>query len=547
MALIKKCATCSNKGFSLKLSDGLCPDCAEELKFIERSYISALQKLSNSTYDKNEITHMIKEILLKLPKFNKMNISVKLDDCITLLSKLDKNSPTDKKEIESDEPMEVMEGEPVLVPYSSTQEMSMPTEIKAPSISEPSNQSIESLESLLASLVVDSPTEVIDEVVDIPLSNDNEVMENSLSPSEPLEEIVEDSIDSSNNLSADISNILNNTKLTNNNFDVDNNPTDITISDSNDYDSTENSNTFTKLSESNDLVDTPLSHEVADETIDEHIDSIKPLVFEEKIKEPSTPSIKDNLYLQTSKLISILKDRHSHINDLAQNLFLLKDTYMPVLKENSIFEVDDINIEKLIKDTIKILVIRTNQKEENLYDFFNYVVFAIQTNGIRTKSNDILEISALKIRYGKIVDEFYTFINPMKSIELAIQRSTGITNADIMDAPTFDEAIPDFMSFADGLKLISHNSKFMTAFLNNKYHILNGCDIPNKVGCSMDLYRTRFRDYYGEPAKAVDILHCATDILSFEEVSIINTHNSIAISTAYGTYEIYEKLKYKYK
>ena len=511
MALIKKCATCSSKGLSLKLSDGLCPNCTEELKNIEQAYISTLQKLSTPTYDKIEITNSIKEILLKLPKFSNINTSVKIIDCINLLSNLTSNIETTINDMDSTKNSEFKEGEPVLTAYSYTEDMVS---------SKPINSTV--FIDVDEDTIIDATCEIIDDDINNENSNTIEAIE----PSESLlqHSVVDSNYEVWNDSEAEIK--IDTELDTRNDIDVTCEVEAKAISENN-------------MTEEYD--------DIPDEISEQHIDSINPIDSNDDTLEQSSSTVKNSLYAQTSELISILQDKHSSINDLAQNLFLLKDTYLPVLKENSIFEVDDVNLETLIKTVTKTLVIRTNQKEADLYDFFNYVAYAIQTNGIRPKFNDIIEISALKVRYGKIVDKFYTLVNPLKSIELHVQSTTGISNDSILDAPTFDIVIPDFIAFADGLKLISHNSKFMSAFLANKYNILYDEPLPNRLGCSMDLYRVRYKSYHGEPATAVDILTCAKDVLSSDNVITINSYNSIATSICYGTYELYEKLKFRYK
>ncbi len=99
---------------------------------------------------------------------------------------------------------------------------------------------------------------------------------------------------------------------------------------------------------------------------------------------------------------------------------------------------------------------------------WNYVVVDIETTGINPTSNYITEIGAVKIIDGQVKKQYSQLINPKVSISPQITQITGIDNAMVENAPSFEEVIPEFLTFVEDLPLIGHNILFDFSFL--KYH-----------------------------------------------------------------------------
>lgn len=87
----------------------------------------------------------------------------------------------------------------------------------------------------------------------------------------------------------------------------------------------------------------------------------------------------------------------------------------------------------------------------------NYVIFDIETTGISSNYDEVIEISAVKVRAGKVVDEFDTLVNPGRGIPYGASRVNGITDKMVADAPPFCDALKDFLDFVGEDVLAGHN------------------------------------------------------------------------------------------
>ena len=112
-------------------------------------------------------------------------------------------------------------------------------------------------------------------------------------------------------------------------------------------------------------------------------------------------------------------------------------------------------------DDLKSFII--NSKGQSLDD--SYVVFDIETTGLNPKFCKIIEIGAVKIEGGEIVGEFSKFINPEIPIPYKITELTSITDEMVMDSPTIDVILPEFLEFIGDSSVVAHNAQFDTSFI----------------------------------------------------------------------------------
>ncbi len=112
-------------------------------------------------------------------------------------------------------------------------------------------------------------------------------------------------------------------------------------------------------------------------------------------------------------------------------------------------------------DDLKDII--TNSKGQSLND--TYVVFDIETTGFSPVNNRIIEIGAVKVENGKIVDRFSSFVNPKVPIPYRIEELTSINDRMVEDAPEINVVLPLFMDFCRGSVLVAHNADFDTSFI----------------------------------------------------------------------------------
>lgn len=87
----------------------------------------------------------------------------------------------------------------------------------------------------------------------------------------------------------------------------------------------------------------------------------------------------------------------------------------------------------------------------------DYVVFDIETTGLRPGLDEIIEISAVKVKNSKVTDTFSTLVKPSIRIPASATRINGITNDMVSNAPEIAEALEGFVDFVETGILVGHN------------------------------------------------------------------------------------------
>jgi DNA polymerase-3 subunit epsilon len=97
-----------------------------------------------------------------------------------------------------------------------------------------------------------------------------------------------------------------------------------------------------------------------------------------------------------------------------------------------------------------------------------FVVVDLETTGGSPADSEITEIGAVKVRGGRLLGEYKTFVNPGLPIPAFITVLTGITDAMVVDAPVIAELLPGFLQFpgpASETVFVAHNAQFDLGFL----------------------------------------------------------------------------------
>ncbi len=119
-------------------------------------------------------------------------------------------------------------------------------------------------------------------------------------------------------------------------------------------------------------------------------------------------------------------------------------------------------VEAYLVDDLKDMIV--NPRGQKLTD--RYVVFDLETTGFSAKTDRMIEIGAVKVENGKIIDRFSTFVNPQIPIPFRIEKLTGIDDSMVINAPTIEEILPKFMEFCKDSVMVAHNADFDMSFIS---------------------------------------------------------------------------------
>ena len=125
-------------------------------------------------------------------------------------------------------------------------------------------------------------------------------------------------------------------------------------------------------------------------------------------------------------------------------------------------------VEAYLVDDTKDIV--ENAAGQSLDD--KYVVFDIETTGFSPEKNKIIEIGAVKVIGGEIVDRYSTFINPEVPIPFRIEELTSIRDDMVITSPTVDVILPQFMKFCKDCIMVAHNADFDMSFIKRNCALL---------------------------------------------------------------------------
>ena len=140
----------------------------------------------------------------------------------------------------------------------------------------------------------------------------------------------------------------------------------------------------------------------------------------------------------------------------------------------------------------------------------DYVLYDLETTGISANYDEVIEISAVKVRGGNIVDEFSTLVNPGQTIPYGASAVNHIYDEMVADAPEFEEVLPLFLpmlkpalatiglflAFIGNDILVGHNiASFDMKFLYRDFEKYMGVVLPNDFVDTLRLAKIVFPDW----------------------------------------------------
>ena len=95
----------------------------------------------------------------------------------------------------------------------------------------------------------------------------------------------------------------------------------------------------------------------------------------------------------------------------------------------------------------------------------SFVAFDLETTGLNTTDDSIIEIGAVRVSDGNIVDRFHSLVNPDCHVPASASSVNHITDDMLIDAPRIYEILPDFLEFVGSDILVAHNALFDSKFI----------------------------------------------------------------------------------
>ncbi|MCE1254986.1 MAG: 3'-5' exoribonuclease [Anaerolineae bacterium] len=134
------------------------------------------------------------------------------------------------------------------------------------------------------------------------------------------------------------------------------------------------------------------------------------------------------------------------------------------------------------------------------------VALDIETTGLISQTDEIIEIGAVKFNGKRVEEEFSTLIKPKKSIPSAITQLTNITNEMVRNAPAIGDVIQDFADFVGNAPVLGHNIRFDLSFLQ-RFHILLDNPVLDTYELASVLMPTSSRYNLGSLAQILGIIN----------------------------------------
>ncbi|EEK12397.1 DNA polymerase III, alpha subunit, Gram-positive type [Staphylococcus hominis SK119] len=132
--------------------------------------------------------------------------------------------------------------------------------------------------------------------------------------------------------------------------------------------------------------------------------------------------------------------------------------------------------------------------DRNLKDA-TYVVFDVETTGLSNQYDQIIELAAVKVKDGEIIDKFERFSNPNEKLSETIINLTHITDDMLVDAPEIEEVLTEFKEWVGDAIFVAHNASFDMGFIDTGYERLGFGPSTNGVIDTLELSRTINTEY----------------------------------------------------
>ncbi|MBI5974906.1 PolC-type DNA polymerase III [Staphylococcus sp. H16/1A] len=119
-----------------------------------------------------------------------------------------------------------------------------------------------------------------------------------------------------------------------------------------------------------------------------------------------------------------------------------------------------------------------------------YVVFDVETTGLSNQYDKIIELAAVKVKDGEIIDKFERFSNPHEKLTETIKNLTHINDDMLKNAPEIEQVLTEFKEWVGDAIFVAHNASFDMGFIDTGYERLGFGPSHNGVIDTLELSRT---------------------------------------------------------
>ena len=173
------------------------------------------------------------------------------------------------------------------------------------------------------------------------------------------------------------------------------------------------------------------------------------------------------------------------------------------------------------------------EKGTSMIDFpKKYVVIDLETTGLSPDWDRIIEIGAIKVENGSIIDTFQHLVYPGGEIDSFIEQLTGITNEMLAGQPYIDDVLPLFDKFVGNSIVMGHNVNFDINFLYEDYENVFGRPFSNDFIDTMRISRKLYPDL--EHHRLIDVIF---------QLQVTGSDLHRALNDCEYTYKCYELMK----
>jgi DNA polymerase-3 subunit epsilon len=191
------------------------------------------------------------------------------------------------------------------------------------------------------------------------------------------------------------------------------------------------------------------------------------------------------------KLVKALQSKKMTLDEVLKFIHKLPNTFFDSSQlEFELYLSNGLPLE-IIDDYVVLKTAITPIKEQT------FCIVDIETNGSNIKTGQIIELGAVKIKNGQILDKFDSLVYA-KEIPPYIQEVTNITPCMLEDAPVIEKVLEEFKLFLQDDVFVAHDIKFDYKFISDSFVQYDLGKLENRKLCTIDLSkRTIEAEKYG--------------------------------------------------